>query len=213
MTHPLRQRTASLFVIGLLILARAGVAGDQQPPAPLSAADADRFDKKLAEITGYGVLASSASFRPDRARRTVVTEAETNAYLRLKLGSTLPAGMVDPYIAALGGGRVSATAILDLDAVRRADVKGSLELSQWLTGRLPVGVTGVLRTRSGIATFDLESASIAGIPVPKVLLQQLVTHYTRSAEHPDGVGLDAQFVLPAGIREIDIQTHQAVIVQ
>jgi hypothetical protein len=213
MTHPLRQRTAFLSVIGLLILASAGVAGRQQPPAPLSAADADRFDRKLVEMTRYGERASSASFRPDRARRTVVTEAETNAYLRLKLGSTLPAGLVDPYIAALGEGRVSATAILDLDAVRRADAKGTLELSQLLTGRLPVSVTGVLKTRSGIATFGLESVSIAGIPVPKVLLQQLVTHYTRSAEHPDGVGLDAQFVLPAGIREIDIQSHQAVIVQ
>jgi hypothetical protein len=121
--------------------------------------------------------------------------------------------MVDPYIAALGGGRVSAKAILDLDAVRRGAPKGTLEPTQLLTGRLPVSVTGVLRTRSGVATFELESASIAGIPIPKMLLQQVVNHYTRSAEHPDGVSLDAQFVLPAGIREIDIQTRQAVIVQ
>lgn len=214
MTHLLPQRAASLCVVGLLALAPAGVAGDQQPPVPLSVADADRFDKKLLEITHYGAQASSTPFRPDRARRrTVVTEAETNAYLRLKIPSAMPAGMVDPYIAALGGGRVSAKAILDLDAVRRGGANATLELTQLLTGRLPVSVTGVLRTRSGIATFELESASIAGIPIPKVLLQQLVNYYTRSAEHPDGVGLDAQFVLPAGIREIDIQTRQAVIVQ
>ena len=49
--------------------------------------------------------------------------------------------------------------------------------------------------------------------MPKALLQQLVNYYTRSAEYPDGVSLDAQFVLPAGIREIDIQARQAVIVQ
>ncbi|MCX6544757.1 MAG: hypothetical protein NTV05_10145 [Acidobacteria bacterium] len=213
MTHPLRQRAASLFVIGLLVLAPIEVAAGQRLPAPLSAADADRFDKKLVEITNYGVRTSSGRFRPAAARRTVVTEAETNAYIRLKIASTLPAGMVDPYVTALGGGRVSATATLDLDAVRRSEARGGLELSQLLTGRLPVSVTGVLRTRAGIATFDMESASIAGIPIPKGLLQQLVSYYTRSAEHPGGVGLDAQFVLPVGIREIDVQTHQAVIVQ
>ena len=213
MTHLLRTRRSSLLVVGLLTLAPAGVAGDQQPPAPLSAVDADRFEKKLVEITHYGVQASSTPLSPDRARRTVVTEAETNAYLRLKIPSQLPAGMVDPYIAALGGGRVSANAILDLDAVRRGAANATLELARWLTGRLPVSVTGVLKTRSGIATFDLESASIAGIPMPRSLLQQLVNFYTRSADHPDGVSLDAQFALPAGIREIDIQTRQAVIVQ
>ena len=213
MTHLVRKRGASLFVIGLLTLGPAGVAGGQQPQVPLSAADADRFDKKLIEITRYGAQAASTPFRAAGARRTVVTEAETNAYLRLKIPSELPVGMVDPYIAALGGGRVSAKAILDLDAVRRAGAKATFELAQLMTGRLPVSVTGVVRTRAGIATFELGSASLSGIPIPRVLLQQLVSHFTRSAEYPDGVGLDAQFVLPAGIREIDIQTGQAVIVQ
>ena len=134
MTNPPRQRTASLLVIGLLALAPVGVAADQRPPAPLSAADADRFDKKLVEITRYGAGTSPRRFRPAGARRTLVTEAETNAYIRLRIASTLPVGMVDPYITALGGGRVSGTAILDLDAVRRSEARGALELAQLLTG-------------------------------------------------------------------------------
>ena len=212
MTPLPRRTTALLLVIGLL-LAASGLASGQQPPLPLSAGDADRFDKKLIEINRYGTRSSGKPFQQAAARRTVVTEAETNAYLRLKIPSELPAGMVNPYIAALGGGRVSARAIVDLDAVRRGAAKSTLDASQLLTGRLPVAVTGLLRTRAGIATFELESASIAGIPIPKFLLQQVVSHYTRSVEHPDGISLDAQFVLPAGIREIDIQPRQAVIVQ
>ncbi len=213
MTQPPRIRAASLVVIGLLLLPPAGIAGGQQGSAPLSAADADRFDKKVVEIARYGAQVSTKPFRTMPARRTVVTDVETNSYLRLKIPTELPVGMVDPYVTALGAGRVSGKAILDLDAVRRGAAKGGFELAQLLTGRLPVSATGVLRTRSGIATFELESASIAGIPIPKSLLQQVVSHYTRSADHPGGVSLDAQYVLPAGIREIEIQTRQAVIVQ
>ena len=132
MTQLLRNPTTSLFVFGLLTLAPAGVASGQQPPVPLSAADADRFDKKLLEITRYGAQASSKPFREDRARRTVMTEAETNAYLRLKIPLELPAGVLEPYIAALGGGRVSAKAILDLDTVRRGAANAPIELSRWL---------------------------------------------------------------------------------
>ena len=197
----------------MLVLSPARNSSGQQPSEQLSAADADRFEKKLLEITRYGAQMASKPFRPDRTRRTVVTEAETNAYLRLRIPSELPPGMVAPYLTAVGGGRVSARAVLDLDAVRRGNATATFDLSQLLTGRLPVAVTGVLKTQSGIATFELESASISGIPIPKTLLQQLVTYYSRSPEFPNGISLDGRFVLPVAIRQIDILSHQAVIVQ
>jgi len=209
----LHTSTIWLLVVGLLVLAPAGVSHGQQTPAKLAAADADRFEKKWLEIERYGARGASKSFQPDKARRTVLTEAETNAYLRLKIPSELPPGMVDPYISALGGGKVSARAVLDLDAVRRSTAKPTLDLAMLLTGRLPVTASGILRTRSGMATFELESAAIAGIPIPKSLLQLVVTHYSRSAEFPNGISLDAQFALRSGIREIDIQSRRAIIVQ
>lgn len=209
----LHTSTIWLLVVGLLVLAPAGTSHGQQTPAKLAAADADRFEKKWLEIERYGARGAARPFQPDGPRRTVLTEAETNAYLRLRIPSELPPGMVDPYISALGGGRVSARAILDLDAVRRGAAKATLDLTMLLTGRLPVAASGILRTRSGMATFELESASIAGIPIPKSLLQLVVTHYSRSAEFPNGISLDAQFALRSGIREIDIQNRQAVIVQ
>jgi hypothetical protein len=145
------RRAAALFVIGLLALASAGLGDGHQAPAPvpLSAADGDRFDKKLAAIDRYGTQAATTPFRADQARRTTVTEAETNSYLRFKIPSQLPVGLLDPYIAALGEGRVFANGTLDLDAVRRGAASTTLELSRWLTGRVPVTVTGVLRTGIG----------------------------------------------------------------
>ena len=204
--------TAPVVMVAALSVP-AGLAAVQQQAAALTAADADRFERKYQDINRYGAQTQGQAFRPDRARRTVLTEAETNSYLRFKSQRDMPKGMVDPCISALGGGRLTATAVLDLDAVRQSSDRGSFDLIQLLSGRLPVTLTGVLRTRNGIATFGLESSSIAGIPVPKMLLQQVVAYYSRSPEHPNGIGLDDQFVMPFGIREIDVQLRQAVVVQ
>jgi hypothetical protein len=59
----------------------------------------------------------------------------------------------------------------------------------------------------------LESAEISGIPVPKTVLQQVVSYYSRSAQNPSGVNLDDAFELPARIREIRVQPGQAIVVQ
>ena len=59
----------------------------------------------------------------------------------------------------------------------------------------------------------LESATISGVPVPKTVLQQVVSYYSRTPEDPDGIGLDDAFELPAQIQEIRVQPGQAVVVQ
>ncbi len=51
------------------------------------------------------------------------------------------------------------------------------------------------------------------MPVPKFLVQEIVTHYTRDDERPKGIRLDDPFDLPASIKQIDVAQGQAVIVQ
>jgi len=51
------------------------------------------------------------------------------------------------------------------------------------------------------------------LPLPKTFLQELVSYYSRTPAHPQGVKLDDQFELPASIRQIDVSAGQAVIVQ
>jgi len=199
--------------VALAVLAPASLAAQRGVPPSVVAADADRFEHKMSLITEFGARAAASPSYQGQGQRTVVNEAEVNAYLRLKAVAQLPKGVVDPSVTAPGAGRLSGSAIVDLDAVRKSRERGLFDPAQLLTGRVPVTVTGLLRTRAGIATFELESASVSGIPIPKSLLQELVTYYSRSAEHPDGISLDAQFALPAGIREIAIQAHQAIVVQ
>ena len=80
-------------------------------------------------------------------------------------------------------------------------------------GRLPVSVTGTLRTQNGVGQFDIESAAISGVPVPTTFLQELLSYYSRTPERPQGVRLDAPFTLPARIQQIEVGKGQAVVVQ
>jgi hypothetical protein len=82
-----------------------------------------------------------------------------------------------------------------------------------LTGTLPVTASGILHTKDGMARFQLESAEVSGIPVPKAFLQDLVAYYTRSRDYPNGISLDQVYELPANIREIQIGQGNAIVVQ
>jgi hypothetical protein len=98
---------------------------------------------------------------------------------------------------------------VDLDDV------GKSKSGAWnvLGGKVPISLSGVLRTKDGKGQFDLQSASLSGVPLPKFLLQEIVAHYTRSEDHPNGIRLDDPFDLPASIKQIDVGQGQAIIIQ
>jgi hypothetical protein len=177
---------------------------------PFSAADADRFAVKLA-----GMLARTPATGP-RSRKpvqTIVTEPEVNAYLRYRAQGQIPVGVLDPVIVALEDGRLIGRATVDLDLVRLSRERGWLDPMQLLRGRVPVEATGVLRSRNGSFQFELESAYAGGVLIPKSLLQEFVSFYSRTPAKPAGIDLDAPFELPAGIREINVKAARAIIVQ
>jgi hypothetical protein len=177
--------------------------------AALSKQDAARFQGKLTQIEKTG-----ATPRQGTAERTTqVTDNEVNAYLRFLAGAQVPVGIVEPTLHAAGSGRVTGRAIVDLDAVRTQKKRTWTDPLGYLTGRLPVTAAGTLTTKDGIGRFVLESAEISGVTVPKSLLQELVSFYSRTPETPAGIDMDEPFALPAAIREIRIGQGSAVVVQ
>jgi hypothetical protein len=170
--------------------------------------DAATLKQKVATISAHAEKPSS------QPRRTTVTENEVNSYLVYDAREQLPTGVVEPSISILGEGRLSARAVVDLDAVRREKNPTSLlDPMNYLMGKVPVTATGLLKTGNGVAHLELESAAISRLPIPKFLLQEIVSYYSRSASNPAGINLDDPFALPARIREIQVQRGQAIIVQ
>jgi hypothetical protein len=170
--------------------------------------DATLMKQKVATITEHGGRSTG------QARRTTVTENEVNSYLVYEAGEQLPTGVVDPSVTILGTGRLSGRAVVDLDAVRKQKNPTSLlDPMNYLMGRLPVTAVGVLTTGNGVGRFRLESASVSSLPIPKLLLQEIVSYYSRTPDNPSGISLDDPFALPARIREIQVERGQAIIVQ
>jgi len=189
-----------------LIAALAGPAAIQ---ADLSRRDAESMARKLTTIA-QGALAGS---RKTSAVRISFTEGEVNSYLKFNAAETLPKGVVNPQLNLVGERRVVGTAIVDLDAVRTSKERGWLDPAAYFMGSVPVRAEGILHTSNGKGTLQVESATVGGVPIPKSLLQELVSYYSRSPESPGGFDLDKPFDLPASIREVEIQRGAATIIQ
>ena len=105
------------------------------------------------------------------------------------------------------------SANIDLDALRKSKPRGSLDPLAYVSGVVEVNLAGRLETARGRGTFDLESATLAGVEVPESLVQELVTYLTKTEENPAGVSLGRPFDLPARIQQIRTTTGRATIVQ
>ena len=174
----------------------------------VSPQQADAFQQKLARIVTQAESKSSSE------RQTVVTEGEVNSYLRFRAGPQLPTGVTDPSVGILGQGKLNGRAVVDLDVIREKKGSGGwFDPVSYLTGRLPVTASGTLFTQDGKGRFELPSAEVRGIPIPKTFLQELVYYYTRTPDNPRGINIDQVFELPAEIQRIDVDKGRATIVQ
>jgi len=192
------------------LVALLGIVAVASPRADIrtSRQDATLLKQKVAVINAHAEKGLRQS------RRTTLTESEVNSYLVYDAPEQLPTGVVEPSISILGDGRLSARAVVDLDAVRRAKNPTSLlDPINYLMGKVPVSAIGVLKTANGVGHIELESAAISRLPIPKFLLQEIVSYYSRTAANPAGINLDDPFALPARIREIQVERGHAIIVQ
>jgi hypothetical protein len=203
-THLIRRTFAALAIVATIV-----TAAQLSAQAGISKTEASKFASKLALIQkNAGVPRKGTALRS-----TQVSDTEVNSYFKFLAGSQIPVGIVEPALHGAGSGRVTGRALVDLDAVRTQKKRGWTDPLGYLTGKLPVTAAGTLTTTNGVGRFQLESAEISGVTIPKSLLQELLSYYSRTPENPSGINMDEPFSLPAAIVEIRIGQGNAVVVQ
>ncbi len=186
-------------------------------PAGLSAVaqglvkrDADGLEKKLTVIVERGAKPPGKTLRP---LRTPIHDREVNSYFKFQGKQHLPVGVLDPNVVIVDGTRIEARALVDLGAVRKANERTWPILLSWVSGVVEIKASAKARAANGFGQLELETATMSGVPIPKALLQMIVTHYSTTADHPEGFNLDDPFELPHQIRQVQLTRGSAVIVQ
>lgn len=193
------------FVLALFCVAAATTVAAQSSLQAQADAAFAKLQAVMRAVAGAPPAAAAA-------RRTVFSQTEMNAYLRFK-ATWLPTGLTEPSVTFIGGNKIATLVTADLDGVRKKSSGGWFDPTSYLSGRLPVYVTGTLSTASGRGRFALERATVDGIPVPRLFIDELLAYYTRSADNPAGMRLEEPFELPSEIDRIDVTTGQAVVIQ
>ena len=184
----------------------AGTGSVVQAAGPLSPESGRRLERKFADILRHALEPSS------EARLTPLPESEVNAWLAHQGTPHLPVGIREPVVR-IGGDRLSAEAVIDLDAIRESRNRTTFDPVRYLGGQLAVTASGRVRSGGGVAQVEVETVTVGGIEVPVQVLQEVVRHFTRTPEQPGGTRLDEPIPLPYGITELRLSPGLAVIVQ
>jgi hypothetical protein len=201
-------------VLGLLLLlgldspaVRPHATTRSTPARPgLSWAEADSLSRKLAVIEERHNQQKARKSQPVQ-----VTQGELNSYLNLSYASELPKGLSNVEVR-FGSGRIEAKGYVDVD-----QVKGSVpSSSSWgalsfLTGQVPIELSGKLVNQDGFGTVELESAYVASIRVPVTVVEQMVASSTKSEKHPEGYDIHSPFRLPYSVSRVRIEPGKATL--
>jgi len=194
-------------IFAVMVSALAGRLLTAQTDA--MARDAKNMEQKLSALLENGQLPTGKA----KPLRTVFTESEINAFMVISKDVELPVGVRDPRLT-IDGNRLSGRAVVDLDKVRLSEKRGVFDpMNLLLRGTVEVKAQGLVQAANGSGTFQLESATLGGVPIPKSVLQELVYYYTKTPDHPNGFSLDKPFELGWNIRAVEFARGSATIIQ
>jgi hypothetical protein len=209
----MRDRLSLRVVLAAALVAAFGVcATAQAPPGDARKRDNDRMQQSLNAIMTRANTPAVRGKTPPPLR-TTFTDTQFNAWLLGDGKDNVPVGLLQPVVGFLAAGKISARAVVDLDAVRKSKQRGMMDPMNLLSGLVPVNLTGTLSGAGGMATFDVESASLGTWPLPRSVLQELIAYYSKSPEFPDGIALGKPFPLPAAVKSMLIARGTATVVQ
>ena len=197
---------AARFLLAATLASGLGLVFAQLPLH----ADAESMRTKLETITE--IAERPRDQRPE-AVRTLVLDREINEYLKYYGPTFLPRGVVDPQLNIGGSGRVAARGFVDVDAVRLSRQRDWLDPLSYMGGVLDFTATAVVFSSDGRGAIALETATLAGVPVPTSVVEELVRFFTVTPERPNGLDINEPIDLPAKIESIFLEPGRATVIQ
>jgi hypothetical protein len=171
-------------------------------PCPLRAASplAVSVSRKL-DLIENGRAAPGAVIR--------FTQAEFNAWVRVKAPMIVPEGFREPRLV-LGNGEATASALIDFLKVRdSAGLETNVLVAKLIQGEKPVTVRATIHSANGRATVHLESVKIGSLEVSGATLDFLVRNFFLPF-YPDAK-IDEPFDLANGVERIAIMPAAALV--
>jgi hypothetical protein len=168
------------------------------------------MQKKLVAIVERSELPPASR---KASLRTSFTDREVNAFFLVHGPGFLPPGLIDPQMFFEGANRVRTRATVDLDLALKSSERSWMDPLAWVGGKVEVTATGNVRGSNGMGQLDIQDATLGGVSVPPSVLQQLVSHYTKSAEDPDGFNINEPFKLPVEARAVEVGRGAATVIQ
>lgn len=206
----MRDRLSCRAALAVVLVAALGVSAAAQTAAQKR--DNDKMQQSLDAITARA-NAPAVKGKTPPPLRTSFTDAQFNAWLLGDGKDNVPVGLLQPVVGFPAAGKVTAKAVVDLDAVRKSKQRGMMDPMNLLSGLVPVTLTGTLSGAGGMATFDVESATLGTWPLPRSVLQELLAYYSKSPQFPDGIALGKPFPLPSAVQSLTIARGIATVVQ
>ncbi len=206
---PARAILVAVLLLGVFVLMRRPAPGEQRraaeaaPPATAEEkALADRLDAKLAHLRENGSRTD-----PDPAP-TVLTEDEINAWFAAGR-ARLPAGVKRVRFQGAPG-VITARSRVDFDELT-ASRRASNPLLGIFTGVHDVEVVAHARGEAGTGYVNVDSVSLDGTQVPRMLLELFLDKYV--APRYPGVGMDSHFAMAARVDTATVGLHRLTLTQ
>lgn len=199
------------MIVGSLLLAalHAGAASDAMPTAPrggpVSWDQANSLTRKLE------VIERRRTAKKLKKETVLFTQGELNSYLSLVYAEQLPKGVRDVEVR-LDRDRILAKGLVNIDRVKgKAGEGGGFGPLSFLSGDVPVEITGKVTARDGFGQVVWESVYVSSMRVPTSMLEQLVLSATRSASQPEGIDISAPFRLPYSVNRLRLEPGRALL--
>lgn len=168
----------------------------------LSQAAAGKLEAKIRLLSG-SAPGKVTSFQP-----IVVSEAETNSYLKYHRQEFLPEGVSDPEIQITPDG-VSGVADVDFNKLNqgtKSDDWGAKTLASVFRGKQRVSATGKLETGGGQGKVTIQNVMVGNMTIPDALVNLLIETYVQKHYKVD---LSKPFALPDHVTRIQLGSGNA----